>query len=187
MSANTAENTISTEPPKLKLDLACGRVKQEGFFGVDINPNTHADLILNLEEYPWPWENNSVDEIHSAHFLEHVKDANKFMEEVWRILKPGGIAHFVTPYYTSVRAWQDPSHIRAVSEHTYRYFTEKGRKEMALEHYPNTCDFEIIKFDYNIMSPEWKGKSQEAIQYAAIHFWNVIDDLIAHLKKPEKK
>jgi hypothetical protein len=57
-----------------KLDLGCGLNPKEGFEGVDIRGNEKAKHIVDLFKFPWPFEDNSVDEIHASHLLEHVWD-----------------------------------------------------------------------------------------------------------------
>lgn len=55
----------------IKLDLACGQTPKEGYEGVDMYaPN--AKYKINLNEFPWPWADSSVDAIYCAHFIEHI-------------------------------------------------------------------------------------------------------------------
>lgn len=176
---------------KVKLDLACGNNKQKGFFGVDITKKgTQADIEANLLEFPWTFaKDNSVDEIFNSHFLEHIPHGDgyhdpmfQFMDEVHRILKKGGIARFICPYYANARAFQDPTHQRFITEPTFFYFTKKWRKLNKLEHYPVKCDFEIVKIDHAV-TEEMTGKAQDAVSYQAMHFWNVVNDIMVTLKK----
>ena len=142
--------------------------------------------------FPWTFaQDNSVDEIFCSHFLEHIKHGDgyhdplfQFMDEVHRILKPGGIARFVCPYYTSVRAFQDPTHLRFISEPMFHYFTKKWRELNKLTHYPVKCDFEIVKLDHAV-SEEMTGKAQDAVAYQAMHMWNVVQDIMITLRKPK--
>ncbi len=180
---------------QLKLDLACGNNLQKDFIGVDITKKgTKASIEFNLLTFPWTFaKDNSVDEVFASHFLEHIPHGDgfhdpffQFFDEVHRILKPGGIARFVTPYYAHARAFQDPTHQRFIPEMTYHYLTVAWRKANKLTHYPVKCDFEIVKIDHGV-SPEYTGKSQEAISYSAMHEWNVIMDLMVILRKPKLK
>lgn len=171
-------------------DLACGNNKQKGFKGVDITKKgTQANIEWDLSRYPWPFKDNSVDEIFCSHFLEHIPHIDSyhdglflFMDECWRILKPGAGARFIVPYYSSVRAIQDPTHHRSIGEPTFLYFTKAWRKMNKLEHYPVKCDFEIVKIDHAI-SEEFTGRASEAVQFQAMHSINVINDIHVLLKK----
>lgn len=167
---------------QIKLDLGCGNHLVKGFTGVDISNKTQAKIICDLEKYPWPWEDNSVDEMYCGHFVEHITDLFKFMDEAYRVLKKGSLFTVLGPYYTSVRAWQDPTHKRALSEPMFCYFNKAWRKLNELEHYPTKTNFDLIKIEH-FTGDEWNGKSQEAMQYAAMHYWNVITDIKVTLKK----
>ena len=175
---------------KIKLDLACGNNLQKGFIGVDITKKgTKAKIEHDLSKYPWPFKDKSVDEIWCSHYLEHIPHIDSyndglflFMDEVWRILKPGAIARFLCPYYTSQRAIQDPTHQRSIGEATFLYFSQPWREANKLEHYPVSCDFDIVKVDHSMVGG-YEGRSSEAVQYEALHSWNTISDIMVTLKK----
>lgn len=76
----------------MKLNLGCGNNYLKGYINVDRVPGI-ADLVYDLDEFPYPWPDNSVDEILMRHVLEHLQDIRKVMDELWRILKPGGAAY----------------------------------------------------------------------------------------------
>jgi len=136
-------------PSPLKLDLACGEHKMAGYFGIDIAKRDGVDMIVDLEQYPWPFADNSVTEVFCAHYIEHTKDIIKFMDELYRILKPGCKAIIIAPYYTSIRAWQDPTHTRVISEGTFLYFSKTWRRLNHMSYYPIKCDFEFTYgFEY---------------------------------------
>ena len=175
----------------LRFDLGCGNNKQKGHKGVDITKKgTQADIEFNLFNYPWTFaKDNSVESVFASHFLEHVPHIDSYddhlyhvMDEIHRILKMGGTATFIVPYYTSMRAFQDPTHQRFIGEASFLYFSKKWRKMNKLEHYPVKCDFEVVNMNHAI-SEEFNGRAQEAIQYAAMHNWNVVNDIVVTLKK----
>lgn len=191
-SANTVRNTPTSAQPSrnghrvklVKVDLACGDQRHPGFIGVDISPKVKPDVVHDLSLRPWPFEDDSVDEVYCSHFIEHVDDLCEFMNELWRIMKPGGIAKFVAPYYTSVRAWQDPTHKRAISEPMFFYFDREWRKQNKLLHYPIDTNFKVEGFSH-VTTDEFAGKSQDAVQYAVAHYWNVVADIHVLLRKPK--
>jgi len=166
----------------MKLDIACGQNKQPGFKGVDIAPGPGVDFVWDLEKYPWePFKDDSVEEVYVSHYAEHTKDLIKFMDEIWRICIPDAKVTIIGPYYTSIRAWQDPTHTRVLSEATWLYFNKDWRVANKLDHYPIKSNFEVK----NIMvffNPPWDKKSEEARQFAAQHYWNVISDILVELR-----
>ena len=56
-------------------------------------------------------ESNSFDTIVSFQVIEHIKDDRKFLEEIWRVLKPGGKAIITTPNIKK-SVTRNPWHIR---------------------------------------------------------------------------
>ncbi len=165
----------------VKLDIACGQTRPEGWTGIDIAPGENVDIVADLEVFPWPIESESVDEARCSHFIEHTKDLLKFFDEVYRILKPGGKCQVIAPYYNSIRAWQDPTHTRAISEHTFLYANKKWREDNKLNHYPVSCDFDFT-FGYNI-DPYWANRHEEARAFAIKHYTNVVHDIQVTLVK----
>jgi len=98
-----------------KLDVGCGRHKVEGTIGMDIDPQSNADIIHDLNKYPYPVEDNSFDEIYAKHIIEHLQDPQKFMAELWRIVRPGGRVFVETPHFTSYMCYSEPQHNRYFS------------------------------------------------------------------------
>lgn len=170
-----------TEPsqPKLinelRLDLACGANKVEGYKGIDVVKTDSTDYVVDLEVYPWPIESNSADDIVCNHYVEHVTDLMQFMNEVYRILKPGGKVKFVAPYYTSMRCWQDPTHKHAISESSFLYYNKEWRTVNKLDHYPIVADFDYT-YGYD-MDSMWANRSDEARAFAIKHYWNIVNDI----------
>lgn len=166
----------------MKLDLACGDNKKEGFTGVDVHKTESVDIVHDLETYPWPFEDNSVEEAYCSHYIEHTKDLVKFWEELYRILAPGATATILAPYGKNNRAWQDPTHVRAIVEESFWYLDKNFRKVNKLEHYLADVDFEFTVV-YIGIDPTWANRSEESRTFAIRHYWNVVSDIQAVLKK----
>jgi hypothetical protein len=115
-----AEDTVSEEPAKLKLNLGCCDAHMEGFCNVDRVPP--ADVITDLEK-DWPWLEDTVDEIVANDVFEHLPDKIHTMNEAWRVLKPGGILSIVVPTTDGRGAFQDPTHCSFWTPHDLLYYT----------------------------------------------------------------
>ena len=161
----------------MKLDVACGQNKRAGFKGVDIAPGEGVDYVWDLEQYPWkPFADNTVSEIHCSHYIEHTKDLIAFMNEIYRICEDGAKITFLAPYYSSIRAWQDPTHTRAISEATFLYFQKDWMKANKLDHYGIKCNLKDIKIGL-YFNPPWDKKTDEARAFAHQHYINVVNDI----------
>ena len=180
------------EPKLVKVNLACGQTKEEGWIGVDYVKAKGVDIVHDLTKYPWPFKDNSVDEVFVSHYIEHipydVKYKGKvidgliaFMNELYRILKPGGKAMIIAPWYNSVRCWQDPTHRRAISDATFLYFNKGWREANKLDHYHITTDFDFAP-SYVINQP-FNMKAEEARTFACMHYTNVVSDIQVILTK----
>lgn len=104
--------------------------RQKGDTLVDIKPFDGVDVVHDLNVIPWPFEDNSYDEIIALHVVEHLQSLVNFMDESWRILKKDGILHIETPLAGSGNVeleWADPTHIRCFTTYSFHnYFTDHG-------------------------------------------------------------
>ncbi len=191
----TPVKRIPKELPVLKLSLGGGDNVPEGFQGVDIVKTKSTAFVQDLMKFPWKqFKDNSVDEIECSNFVEHIPHGDsrhdpffQFFDEIHRILKPAefdpnnpniplkGFARIVCPYYSSMRAWQDPTHQRAISEASFLYINKQWRIDNKLDHYPVSCDFDF-SYGYSI-SPEWQNRSDESRAFAIQHYINVVTDI----------
>lgn len=103
------------------LDLGCGPSKLTDAVGVDISRLPGVDVLCNFEQ-AIPFSDNSFDVVYTSHVLEHINDLALIMKEIHRLLKEGGLLMVSTPYSGSFKAFQDPTHVRSFSLHTFDYF-----------------------------------------------------------------
>lgn len=190
-----------TDTRPVKLDLACGQHPREGFKGVDLYT---GDERVDLLSFPWPWADNSVDEVHCSHFVEHIpmcyigddgaahllsgpgrKDAFfAFFDELHRILKPGAIATIIVPYLRSERAFQDPTHRRFICENTFLYLNADWRKANGLDHYTGACDFAFAAGSpVRIVDQGESLRHPEVVQQRMAGLWNIILDIKVEMVK----
>lgn len=175
----------------VKLDLGCGKNKKEGFIGVDQYKMDNVDVVLNIGEDRWPWEDESVEEINASHFLEHLTPIQRmhFMNEAFRVLKKGGKATIITPHWASNRAYGDMTHQwPPVAEMFYQYLNKEWRESQA----PHTdkrwnpqgldCNF-AATWGYSF-SNDLSARNQDYIQFALNNFKEAAQDLFATLIKP---
>ena len=105
------------------LDFGCGQHRHPNSIGVDINPNSSADVIANLDVFPYPFASNTFDLIFCDGIIEHLSDTVGVMEEIYRIARPHAQVTIITPYFTSVDAFTDPTHKHYFSARSFNYFT----------------------------------------------------------------
>ena len=84
----------------MKIELGGGdRNRGEGFTNVDTNPC--ADIIHNLETFPYPFDDESVAEVYSSHCLEHLADPHAVLRELCRICTLNAAIEIRVPHYNN--------------------------------------------------------------------------------------
>lgn len=177
----------STEP--LRLDLGCGPNKKSGFIGCDQTEFPNVDIVADLNK-KWPWRDDSVDEVHCSHTLEHFDAMQRvhFLNELYRVMKLGAKATIITPAWCSCRAYGDPTHKwPPVSEFAYFYWKKEWRMTNAphtdAQHLPGgfNCNFDVV-WGYSL-EPGVAARNQEYQQYAMTYLKEAVQDAIATLTK----
>jgi SAM-dependent methyltransferase len=106
------------------LDVGCGVNKYAGSVGIDRNSASAADVICDLDRFPYPFADRSFDGLRAIHVIEHVQDVIKTMEEFHRLVRPGGRVRIETPHYTDFSSFCDPTHRSHLNSYSFRYFGE---------------------------------------------------------------
>jgi predicted SAM-dependent methyltransferase len=106
----------------MKINFGCGSKLKTGFLGVDILQLPGVDIVHNLDNFPYPFDDNSVDEIWMDQVLEHLNDPLKTVEELYRISKNDAIITIGVPYFRSFYAYIDPTHKNFFSMNWFNYF-----------------------------------------------------------------
>ena len=106
------------------LDVGCGLNKLEGSVGLDRNPASRADVLAELDSFPYPFRDSAFDGLQAVHVIEHVADVIRTMEEFHRLVRPEGEIYVVTPHYTDFSSFCDPTHRWHLNSFSLRYFGE---------------------------------------------------------------
>ena len=172
------------ETKLLKLDLGCGPNPREGFEGVD-SLDFGQKHVVDLTE-PWPWPDNSVEEAHSSHFIEHLdaRERVHFFNELYRVLVHGGKCLIIVPHWASNRAYGDPTHKwPPVSEMAMFYVRKPWRDQnaphtdIAHNKHGYSCDFDAT-WGYNLRA-DLRARNDEYKMYAMSNFVDAREDMIA--------
>lgn len=148
-----------------ELLIGCGnsRRKKLGFeleweelVTIDHDPGCGADIIHDLDETPWPLDDDRFDEAHAYEVLEHLGrqgDYHSFFRhfaEIYRVLKQGGHLFATVPSWRSQWAWGDPSHTRIIAPGTLcflnreQYHKQVGKTAMTDFRWLWKGDFETV-------------------------------------------
>lgn len=115
------------------LDVGCGDSKTPGATGIDrritekSSKEQQCYIEHDLTQFPWPIADNSYDLIICQHVIEHLPDTPQTLEEMNRIVRPGGKIFLETPHYTWFEAYRHYEHIHMFSAQSFDYFLKGNR------------------------------------------------------------
>src|SRR5690348_13203727 len=97
--------------PRVVLELGCGSTKRDSVaIGVDVMDLPGVDLVGDIFEVLSSFPATSVDAIQSYHFVEHVDDLPRLMQECARIMKGGATLTVVVPHFSNPYFYSDYTH-----------------------------------------------------------------------------
>ena len=113
--------TLAGASPQLeKLDVGCGLSALPGFLGVD--RNAAADVIHDLDLFPWPFQSDSFSHVVCRHSLGHLSDLVRVMEELHRVCRNGALIEIVSPHFSSDNFFTDITHKHSFGYRSFDYF-----------------------------------------------------------------
>lgn len=189
---------------RLKLNLGCGNRKMPGFVNVDCVDVCQPDLVVNLEAAPWPWQDDSVDEIKLIHVLEHLGQQTDcflaIVKEMWRVCCDGASIQIVVPHPRSDHYLGDPTHVRPVTAAMLDLFNQRLNREWAALGASNTPLGQILGVDFEIESalhtldPVWQRRqaagelSEAELRQAVRQYSNVVEQttIVWRVRKPAR-
>ena len=85
------------------VNIGCGKRYHPDWTNIDMISASPHVISLNLLE-PWPFDPDSFEFVYHSHVLEHFsrKDGGNFLQNCYRILKPGGIIRVVVPDFEQI-------------------------------------------------------------------------------------
>lgn len=167
------------------LDFGCGNKKRPGAIGIDINPATDCDVVHDLNAFPYPFDDNSFDEIYADNVIEHLDDVIAVMEELHRIGRPGALVKVIVPYGRSRWAFIDPTHKHAFSVDSFSYFDPNHIHSKLYNYSPARFMPEKIVFNETIPRRRWLTRfaNSQPVRYE-VHLSHLapLDDLTFYLR-----
>ena len=177
----------------LRLNLGCGTTKLAGYLNVDKMAGCAPDVVLDIERTPWPWPDDSVEDVLMIHVLEHVgRDADTYldvMKELYRVCRHDARIHIAVPHPRHDFFLCDPTHARAITPGGLALFDQRRNRQWQEQGASNTplglylgVDFELTNAEYDFDEP-WKGQierreiGRDEAMAAAARYNNVVTQI----------
>jgi SAM-dependent methyltransferase len=110
------------------LNLGSGRKKKRDAINVDVVPDTHPDVVVDLNVMPWPLPNGHFDRVLLYDVIEHLDNIVAVMEEIHRICRHNAVIEITVPHFSCSNAFTDPTHRHYFGLFSFHYFT--GENEL---------------------------------------------------------
>lgn len=126
----------------MRLNLGCGQNKLQGFVNVDKMAACKPDQVVDLEAPPWPFADNSAEEVMLSHVLEHLGATAdgyfRVMQELYRVCRDGAKVTIVVPHPRHDSFLADPTHVRAITPLGLELFSQARNREWKEKGFANT-------------------------------------------------
>jgi hypothetical protein len=174
----------------MRLNLGCGNRKTFGWTNIDKMPACNPDQVVDLEQLPWPWANDSATEVMMSHVLEHLgASAGLYLgiiKELYRICSDGATVTIIVPNPRHDFFLHDPTHVRPITVDGLAMFSQEANRKWIAIGAANTplgiylgVDFAIQSVKPTLDEP-WFGRlkrkeiSDADINFALRHYNNVV-------------
>jgi SAM-dependent methyltransferase len=102
---------------------------------LDMSDRVGADVVHDLNSTPWPFADNTFDEVQAFDVLEHLNDVVRALEEIHRISRHGAMVHVTVPHFSSANAFTDVTHRHWFGWRSFDPFVESNGQAHELAHY----------------------------------------------------
>jgi len=119
--------------PERRLNIGCGSDVRVGWTNLDRVQLVGVDVVADIDTEPLPFDDGSFDFVLAKDVLEHCSHPLQVIEEIHRVLTPGGVLHLQVPHFTSRGAYLDPTHVRSYSVGSFEFVTRGHERSYYLD------------------------------------------------------
>ena len=118
-----------------RLNIGCGKRPLADAVNLDVSDCVNADVVHDLNYVPWPFADDTFEEVHATDVLEHLQDVVQALEEIHRISRHGAVVHVTVPHFSSANAFTDVTHRHWFGWRSFDPFVDPSGDAHALAHY----------------------------------------------------
>lgn len=126
------------------VELGSGNAPTPGYTGIDLVAEGEGIIKHDLSR-GIPFEDSSIGVIRCVDFLEHIADKQFMMDEIYRVLVPGGMLLSLTPSTDGRGAFQDPTHVSYWNENSFWYHTDRRYQHYSPQTSRGVATFQVSR------------------------------------------
>ncbi len=174
------------------LNVACGDTFIEDDSWINVDFTSHSPIVKKANILDGlPYEDNTFDVVYSSHFIEHipVDKIELFFDDVYRILKPGGLIRLVTPDLEFLnneykinydkKAFKKANFITSLTLDQCVRSVSGGKLKKDMDNFYNSNDTEMINYIKLLIGPD-------AFEYVDSNDISFIEKVLIKVKKDPK-
>jgi len=168
------------------LDLGCGEKKVPNSIGLDNVQLPGVDIEHDLMDFPYPFENESIDKIYLRHVIEHftIENINLILDECNRLLRKDALLIITVPHVFSISAFIDPTHRSYFTFGSVQFWDENSSKAYYKE---SQMKWKLIKTVCRVNWFDWKSYQLKKLNNCFSYFIEKrINKAINSLNNPSK-
>jgi ubiquinone/menaquinone biosynthesis C-methylase UbiE len=117
----------------MKLDIGCGSRKVDSdYIGLDILKGSHVDIMASAVALPF--KNESFVAIHSRRCVQHIKDDERVLSEMCRVLQENGEAKLTLASWRGWAFYQVKWFLKNKPYDIFHIYTFRKLKRMLRKH-----------------------------------------------------
>ena len=159
------------------LDLGSGVKKNDNAIRVDINPKVNPDIVHDLNNFPYPFENEYFDMIIMDNVIGELSNFWKVMDEIYRISKVGADIIISVPYFRSSYGFVQPNLKSFFTVQTFEFFNPENEKYKRYKYSSSTFQVTKLRFNEGFKS----GFIKSTLRYIANKNPNFYERILSHL------
>jgi SAM-dependent methyltransferase len=143
----------------VKLNLGGGLRPLQGHFLLDLVDLPGVDVQADLNEPLDKLPTGSVEAVHCRHLLEHIDNLLPLLEELHRVVRPGGEIDIRVPHFSNPYGYSDPTHVRFFGLYSFYYFADQDEQpRRKVPAFYSRCRFQVKQIHIRLMHATWFDK-----------------------------
>lgn len=139
----------------IALELGCGHKRDlPHAIGIDVLDYPGVDVIGDVYDVLAALPPDSVDEVFSSHFFEHLEDPEQMVAALARVVRPGGTVTTLVPYFSHPPFYSDPTHRATYGLYSFSYLAEETRFQREVPNYFGEHAFEVTDIELLFRAPK---------------------------------